>query len=145
MADNVLERAIRKRQALAREMAQLDQFIAQYKSLSNDTVSGGVIHVIPHSGVSVWGPPLPLMDADIRAKLANLSQEKAALLLLEAYGPLSAKALVTRLEGYGFKVGGKDPAINLSSVLSHSKHAKYDNDMKAWMKTAAPETEGQRR
>jgi hypothetical protein len=145
MADNVLERALRKRETLAREMAELDQFIAKYKSLSNDAVFSRTTVVVPPARHTYSaGVPLPLMDAEIRAKLADLSQEKAALLILDEFGPMSAKDMVARLEGFGFKIGGKDPAINLSSVLSHSKRALYDNESKVWIKTSAPETAGQR-
>lgn len=143
MADNVLERALRKRETLAREMAELDQFIAKYKSLSNDTMLSRSIPVIPPRGFTI-DTPLPLRDSEIRSKLADLSQEKAALLILDEFGPMSAKDIVARLEGFGFKIGGKDPTINLSSVLSHSKHARYDNTLKAWTGTTAPEMQGQR-
>src|SRR5438552_3215569 len=132
MADDILERAIRKREALAGEMRKLDQFISTYKMLAASEIkhikqskSGGMYSFTQSSNMALLAGS-PSMGG-------GLTQEEAAIGVLNEYGPMPVKEIVFRLEAMGYKVGGKDPTGNLSSILSHSERVKFDKATRRWL------------
>lgn len=135
--ENVLDLALKKRQALAEELRRLDNFIATYKALkaeapSRDVASTAALRLSDHDVV------YSTSAQQLHLEMKPLTQEGAMISLLEKLGPLNVKELLTHLRAMGIPVGGKEPLNNLSSILSRSKRTAYDKDAGTWKLLAIP-------
>lgn len=120
--DSVLARAQKKRAALIEEIRRLDQFIQTYKMLDAETLGSN-----PASGREATEEL-----AQLAFDMKPVTQANAALALLTKYGPMSVKDMLTHLRAQGITIGGKDPANNLSSILSRSDNTAYDKETGLW-------------
>jgi hypothetical protein len=129
-SENVLDLAVKKRQALAEELRRLDNFISTYKSLRAEQPAREIVGGIPVTSMPKFpdvgdsAPQLPLGK--------SMTQETGAIALVEKRGPMTLKEILNSLRESGVPVGGKDPLANLSSVLSRSERMFYDKESGTW-------------
>lgn len=101
MANNVLKRAVERRETLQTELDQLDEFIRTYRALE----AGTSLEAIGAAGGS------PSRPEEIQDKVTEI---------LSIREPLTLRAISNSLAARRITVGGLNPMRNLSSILSHS-------------------------
>lgn len=130
MADDVLQKAINRRNKLSKELERLNNFIALYREIeareAQDMVPG-VDKLLTRSPTVTIRP----------------SVETAAVsILTEADSPLTTQQILNRLYEQEVHVGGKNPANNLASVLSKSTEVTNERG-KGWTLSSRNQNESE--
>lgn len=112
MSDIVLQNALRKRQSicdqmdeLGAELRRLEEWIAMYRQLSGD--------IAP----TVAPEPQIKLQPEVRSRPKGA--DTAVDILRERHPtPVPTLDMLTRMQDRGVVIGGKNPAMNLASMLS---------------------------
>jgi len=113
---DVIQRARIKRQALAIELAKLDDFIKMADAFAaelQDVVVPGETTVIANA---VAMEEIEDSVVPMKTRVLNACKE-----LLHANGPMTKRTLFDALTARGISLGGNDPPQTLASLLSRAK------------------------
>ncbi|MBD3762501.1 hypothetical protein [Rhizorhabdus sp.] len=112
--DELLEKAMARREQLRKELASIENFIAEYQRIRSmdpaPTRTG--------TQMTLWSPELRRVSK--AAEVAKM-MDAAEKMIVEARRPLTRSELLEGLEGAGFKVEGSDKSKVLGTNLWRSK------------------------
>lgn len=150
MDRKVLQKAEARKAELLKELAELDAFMAMYQRLAGNEVArsesaleGAVWDArnqLNHSMTTLATTAANRLSEAMLARLPKQAKiEEAVARLLAIRQPMSIAELVDRLSDRGYEIGGNDPKVNLSSILSRSQLFKYSRNDGGWTLTVPSE------
>ncbi|BAU47025.1 hypothetical protein SVA_0444 [Sulfurifustis variabilis] len=121
MSDPVLEKALARRAEIQAKLDDLDRWIETYKELKGESEAKKRFEVAASEFVSAANMARHGLTPPDHRSATQKTLDTVAEILTRENRPMRPAELVLRLEELGIHLSGKNPANNLSAMLSGAK------------------------